>query len=115
VQSDIARAEAELRSARAFLFEAVGDLWQAALAGDARGIGRRVLVRLACWNALRASKQVVQWMYDAAGGSAVDERLPFAACLRDVNAAGQHLAFSPRTVEAAGRVLLGMDVGTARF
>jgi len=115
VQDDVARAEAELRAARAFLFDAVGELWEAAQCGDAGGIRRRALVRLACWNAVRASKQAVALMYEAAGGTALDERLPFAACLRDVNAAGQHLAFAQRNVEAVGRVLLGMPPGTARF
>ena len=115
VQGDVARAEADLRSARAFLFDAVGEFWAAALAGDAGRIERRALVRLACWNTVRACKRVAALMHDAAGGSALDERLPLAACLRDVNAIGQHLAFSQRVVEATGRVFLGMDPGTARF
>ncbi|WP_158812677.1 acyl-CoA dehydrogenase family protein [Methylocapsa sp. S129] len=115
VQADVARAEAELRSARAFLFDAVGEMWQAAQAGNAREVRLRALVRLACWNALRASKQTVTLMYEAAGGSALDERLPFAACLRDVNAAGQHLAFAQRNLEVFGRVFLGMTPGTERF
>jgi alkylation response protein AidB-like acyl-CoA dehydrogenase len=112
VQMDIARAEAELRAARALLFEAVEDLWAAA---DPREIRLRAGVRLACWNAVRASKHAASLMHDAAGGSALDERLAFAACLRDVTAAGQHLAFAGRNMEAVGRVLLGMEPGTARF
>jgi indole-3-acetate monooxygenase len=112
VQMDVAKAEAELRSARALLMEALETFWQAP---DPRELQVRALVRLACWNAVRASKAAVQLMFDAAGGSALDERLPFAACLRDVNAAGQHLAFAGRTMEAAGRVFLGLDAGTGRF
>jgi alkylation response protein AidB-like acyl-CoA dehydrogenase len=115
VQADVARAEAELRSARAFVFDAVGELWEAAQRGEARLPGQRAPVRLACWNAMRASKQVVSLMYDAAGGSALDESLRLAACLRDVNAAGLHLAFAQRHLETIGRVLLGMEPGSARF
>jgi alkylation response protein AidB-like acyl-CoA dehydrogenase len=115
VQADVARAEAELRAARAFLFDAVGELWDAAVDGRAREIRLRGLVRLACWNAMRASKQAVALMHDAAGGSVLDETLPFAACLRDVHTAGQHLAFAQRNLEVFGRVFLGMEAGTERF
>ncbi len=118
LQADVARAEAELRAARAFLFEAVGALWDAAGAEGAPGaqaMPKRALVRLACWNAARASRQVVALMHEAAGTSALDERNRFAACLRDVNAAGQHLAYAQRHLEVIGRVFLGMDAGIDRF
>jgi alkylation response protein AidB-like acyl-CoA dehydrogenase len=115
VQLDVARAEAELRSARAFLFEVVAELWDAAQRGTARELPIRALARLAFWNAARASREAVSLMFQAAGGSALDERQPFAACLRDVHAAGQHLAFAQRNAEAAGRVFLGLEPGTARF
>jgi alkylation response protein AidB-like acyl-CoA dehydrogenase len=114
-QDAVARAEAELRAARAFLFEAVGAFWEAAQRGEARNIHTRALVRLACWQAAQAGKRVSALMYDAAGGTATDERHPFAACLRDANAAGQHIAFAQRNLETAGRVFLGMEAGTARF
>jgi alkylation response protein AidB-like acyl-CoA dehydrogenase len=115
VQADVARAEADLRAARAFLFDAVGELWQAARDGRARDIERRALTRLACLHAMRASKQVVGMMHEAAGAGGLDERLRFAACLRDVHAVGQHLAFAQRHLEVVGRVLLGLPAGTARF
>jgi len=111
VQGNVARAEALVRSARAFLFDAVGDYWAAAQRGDAGDVA----VRLACWNAAQASKRAVLLMYEAAGGSAADDRQPFAACLRDIAAAGQHIAFAERNLEAAGRVFLGMELGTGRF
>jgi alkylation response protein AidB-like acyl-CoA dehydrogenase len=115
VQADVARAVAELRAARAFLFNAVGELWQAAHAGRARDIERRALVRLACWHAMRASKRVVGMMHEAAGAGGLDERFRFAACLRDVHAAGQHLAFAQRHLEVIGRVIMQMPAGTERF
>jgi alkylation response protein AidB-like acyl-CoA dehydrogenase len=115
VQADVARAEALLRSARAFLFEAVADLWAEVSAGTPASLRNRALVRLACWNALQASKQAVTLMSEAAGGAALPESGPFARRLRDVQAAGQHMAFAQRNLEAMGRVLLGMPPGTARF
>lgn len=115
VQADVARAEVLLRSARAFLFDAVGDYWAATQHGDAPSIQQRAIVRMACWNAAQAGKQVVDLMYSAAGGTATDETAPFAAQLRDVHAAGQHIAFANRNMETAGRILLGMDAANPRF
>jgi alkylation response protein AidB-like acyl-CoA dehydrogenase len=115
VQADVARAETTLRAARAFLFEAVEEYWSTALAGGTPNLRQRALVRMACWNAAQAGKQVVDRMYTAAGGTATDERAPFAAQLRDVHAVGQHLAFATRNMETAGRILLDMEAGTARF
>jgi alkylation response protein AidB-like acyl-CoA dehydrogenase len=115
VQADVAHAETLLRSARAFLFEAVDDFWATALTGETPTLTQRAMVRMAICNVAQSSKEVVNLMYTAAGSSAVDERLPFAAQLRDVYAATQHIAFSPRTTEIAGRILLGLDPGTTRF
>ena len=115
VQGDVARAETLLRCARAFLFEAVGTLWDTAVSGEKPTMSQRALVRMAIWNAAQAGKAVVELMYSAAGGTATDERAPFAAQLRDVHAASQHLAFATRNMETAGRILLGMEPGTARF
>ena len=115
VQGDVARAEAALRSARALLFEAVEAMWATACAGTPLTLQQRALARLACGHVAVAARQAVELMYAAAGGTAAYERAPFARCLRDVHAACQHMAFSPRTMEAAGRVFLGLDPGTARF
>ena len=115
VQADVARAEALLRGARAFLFEAVEALWASVSAVGKASLHERALVRLACWNAVQASKQATTLMYEAAGGASLPEAGAFARRLRDVMAAGQHIAFAQRNLEAAGRVLLGMDPGTARF
>ena len=115
VQADVARAEALLRGARAFLFEAVEALWASISAGGKATLRERALLRLACWNAVQASKQATTLMYEAAGGAALPESGAFVRRLRDVMAAGQHIAFAQRNLEAAGRVLLGMEPGTARF
>jgi indole-3-acetate monooxygenase len=115
VQSDIARAEAMLRGARAFLFDAVNQMWNTALQKGRHTHHERALVRIASWNAAQSARQIVETMHSLAGGTAVRDDSPFAAQLRDVQAASQHVHFSTRNMEAAGRVLLGMDPGTERF
>jgi alkylation response protein AidB-like acyl-CoA dehydrogenase len=114
-QADVAHAETLLRAARAFLFEAVDDFWATAVAGETPTLVQRAMARMAICNVAQASKQVVNLMYSAAGSSATEERFPFAAQLRDVYAATQHIAFSPHNMELAGRILLGLEPGTTRF
>src|SRR3954453_2735333 len=47
-QMAIAEAEARLRSARAFVFDAVGQMWDTTVAGDKVSLEDQALVRLAC-------------------------------------------------------------------
>jgi alkylation response protein AidB-like acyl-CoA dehydrogenase len=115
VQADVARAEVQLRAARAFMFETVGSIWETALAGGTATDQQRALTRMACWNAAQAAKQTVELMYFTAVGSAVDDSGPLAAQMRDIHAAAQHANFANRHMEAAGCILLGMDPGPLRF
>jgi hypothetical protein len=54
-------------------------------------------------------------MFDAGGGSALYEDARLERCLRDVQAAGQHITLSATGFELGGRVLLGLEPGTPRF
>jgi alkylation response protein AidB-like acyl-CoA dehydrogenase len=114
IQAAIGRAEATLRAARAFLFEAVQAMWDAA-ATSAPSPEHRALVRLSLTNAAVAAKQVTEVMFEAGGGTAVYENGRLARCSRDAQAAAQHIALTSHNYELAGRVLLGMDSGLARF
>jgi alkylation response protein AidB-like acyl-CoA dehydrogenase len=115
VQGDLAHAETLLHAARAFLFEAIDDFWSTAVAEETPTLVQRAMARMAICNVAQACRQVVNLMYAAAGSSATDERFPFAAQLRDVYAATQHMAFSTRNMETSGRILFGLDPGTTRF
>ena len=114
IQAAVGRAEATLRSARAFLFEAIEELWEAAETGPP-SLRQRALVRLACSQVAAAGKEVTDMMFEAGGGSSLYEDCRLARCWRDAHAAAQHLGISPNSFESGGRVLLGMEPGTARF
>jgi len=115
VQADIGRAEALLGSARAFLFMAVGEIWDEVAAGTEPSLRRRALVRLACAQAAQASAQAVDLMYNAGGGTSLYETGRLERCFRDVHACTQHIAVSTNCYELCGRVLLGLDPGMTRF
>jgi alkylation response protein AidB-like acyl-CoA dehydrogenase len=55
----------------------------------------------------------VDLAYHAAGGSAVFTSSPLQRCFRDVHTATQHVMVQQRALEAAGKVLLGVDADTS--
>lgn len=115
MQADVAIAEASLRSARAFVADAVGDAWTTVVDGDTVSDEQRRLIRLAATHAMSTGAQVVDRMYTAAGGVAVYEDSTLQRLLRDVHVATQHAITSPRTYELAGRLRLGLETDTAQL
>ena len=114
IQAAVGRAEAILRAARAFLFEAVQAMWDAA--GSAGPIfHQRALVRLAITHVADSAKLVSNMMFEAGGGTSLYEEGRLARCWRDAHAVAQHIALTSNNYEYAGRVLLGMPSGMARF
>lgn len=113
VQLEVAWAKTRLLAARAFAFEAVGALWASVSSGQPASVEQQALVRMACCNAGDVSKEVVGRMYTAAGSTALREEATFAAQLRDVHAACQHINFANRLMVPPGRILLGLEPGTA--
>jgi alkylation response protein AidB-like acyl-CoA dehydrogenase len=115
-QADLARAEALVRSGRAFLFEEMAARWDDALAGREITMRSRALVRLAAWQATQNAIQAVDLMYACGGGTSLFESNRLERCMRDVHAAGQHVAVATQSnLELTGRVMFGLDPGAARF
>jgi alkylation response protein AidB-like acyl-CoA dehydrogenase len=108
-QADVSRAEAMLRSARAFYYEAIEQAWDGACARGQIEAEHRRDVRLATTHATRACADAVDLMYDLGGGTSVYQRSPLQRIFRDVHVATQHMMVSPATLELTGRLLLGLD------
>ncbi len=111
VQSDVARAEALLRAARAFLYQSVDEAWQAAARGESPSVESRLLIRLATVNASQSGAQAVDLMYSAGGASSIYASSPLERAFRDVHVATQHALAATANYEAVGRFFLG--VGSA--
>jgi alkylation response protein AidB-like acyl-CoA dehydrogenase len=109
VQSAIARAEAALGSARAYLFEALGELWATVAAGREPALDLRARFRLATIHAYRSSRDAVQLMYEAGGGSALYASSPLDRQWRDITTVTQHALVNARGYGEVGRALLGLD------
>lgn len=114
VQEAVARAEAQWRGARAFVFDAVDAAWPQAAAGAAIDVPARRDLRLAATHLVHTAAAVVDRLHTLAGGSAIFATSPLQRALRDVHVATQHMMVGEPTWELAGRLLLGQptDVGT---
>lgn len=110
-QEAVADAEATVRSARAFMLEALNTIHAESTRGPV-SVHTRAELRLAMTHATRSAARAVDRMYEAAGGSAVFRSSPLQRCFRDVHTATQHAMVSPATLELTGGLLLGLELPT---
>ena len=108
-QIRLAQAEALVRSARLFLFEAIDRLWRDVVAGREAGVEERAQVRLATWHAVTSAIQAVDLVCLTGGATSLYATCPIERALRDVHAIIQHIGVHPRILETAGRVLFGLE------
>jgi alkylation response protein AidB-like acyl-CoA dehydrogenase len=106
-QADIAKAEASLAAARAFLYEMGGEIWEAACAGRPVSERTHALARLAGIHAAETAAKVAQTANRLGGGSSIYTSSALQRYARDAEAVTHHFTVAPQTWEQAGRVLLG--------
>ncbi|MGC4964000.1 acyl-CoA dehydrogenase family protein [Gordonia sp. DT218] len=114
-KSGLAAAEAELRSARAFFYEATDMVWVKALADEHISTDDRALLRLAATHAAHVGRRVVLQAFDLAGTGAIYETHPLQRYLQDALVPAQHAMLQTNTYEAAGALMLGLDAGIPSF
>ena len=107
VRSDVARAEARLGSAEAYLLAELGDIHARADAWEAIGTDDRARVRLACANAIHGAIEVADMVYKAAGVSSIFPGSPFERRFRDIHTLSQQIQSRTSHFEAVGRILMG--------
>jgi alkylation response protein AidB-like acyl-CoA dehydrogenase len=110
MRGDLGRAEALLRSGRAFLYEALDQAWQVVTAGETLSVTQRATMWLASTHATNVAKQATKLMYSAGGATSAYTSSGLERCLRDVHAAGQHLTLASTNYEMVGQALLGSDM-----
>lgn len=114
-QVEVARAEARLRSARAFLLDELSAAWESASAGDEVSLEARTGIRLAAVHAAEVGTGVADTAFTLAGGTAVYDTSVLGRCLRDAHVVTQHIQTAPKLNETIGKVLLGQDADTRMF
>ena len=108
VQADVARAEARLGSARAYLAETLTTIYAHADNVAPIEIADRARVRLACTNAIHGAAEVVDFAYKAAGVDAIFPGSPFERRFRDMHTLSQQIQARSAHFEQVGQVLLGV-------
>jgi alkylation response protein AidB-like acyl-CoA dehydrogenase len=109
IQDAVGRADTMLTSARAYLFEVMGDFWDTLVSGREPTPTQVARFTTTHTFVVGARVDVVQLVFKAAGGTAVYQKGPLDRCLRDVLTMNQHVVGTIRTYEMAGRLLLGLE------
>ncbi len=113
VQAKVGEAEALVGSSAAYMRQTLADLWATVSAGEAPTPRQRAVYRLALAQGMAHCVRAVDLMYSAGGATAIYAASPLDRCLRDAHTAHAHVWVAPDNYEIAGRLLLGVDPGTA--
>ena len=105
VQEAIGRAETVVAAARCYLLALASP-------GPTVSIEDRARLRMAATFAVSASREAVDLMYTAAGGTSLYSRSPLQRHFRDLHAATQHMMVAQPTWELATKALLGVESDT---
>jgi alkylation response protein AidB-like acyl-CoA dehydrogenase len=114
-KTGLARAEAELRSARAFFYDSSDEVWEKAVNGEPITDRDQAMLRLAATHAAHVGRAAVLTAFDLAGTGAIYQTHPLQRFLRDALIPAQHAMLANNTYEAAGALLLGLDAGIPSF
>ncbi len=111
VHAEVARAEAQLQAARAFMHQVVREMTAAIASAEHLPDEIEARRRLACLSAAEACEKVVDTMFRLAGTTAIYTGSRLDRCLRDIHTVNQHLAVSPVWWEKTGQYYFGMGLG----
>ena len=108
VQAEVARWQASIDAARAYLVDVLTSIHAEADDVNPIGVADRARVRLASTHAIHAAIEVADAAYKAAGVDAIFAGSPFERRFRDIHTLSQQLQSRRAHYEAVGKVLLGM-------
>jgi alkylation response protein AidB-like acyl-CoA dehydrogenase len=114
-QFTVGQAEAAVRSGRAYLMEAVGEIWDEAVSTGAVSMERRANLRLATTHAIRLSAQLVENIYSACGATAAFEGNPIQRYFQDIHVITQHVQGRLAHYELFGQYTLGVPFDETRL
>lgn len=108
VQMEIARAEANLRAARAFFYEAMDEVWETLLRGDQPTQEQISMLRLSSTHATRAGAEVTRSVQMLAGMTGIYRSCPLSTQVQDSLVVTQHAFMGDITYQNAGAMLFGL-------
>ncbi|BBU29592.1 acyl-CoA dehydrogenase [Burkholderia sp. THE68] len=105
---ELAKAEAQLRSARAFFYESTDSVWQSILAGNEVTPDQVSLLRLSATQIAREGADVVNRAYRLGGTMAIYRTHPLQRLMRDAMVVTQHAFLGEGNYDGAGAVFVGV-------
>ncbi|MBK5002982.1 flavin-dependent monooxygenase [Pseudomonas sp. S31] len=106
-QVDVAKAEAALRSARAFFYDSIEQAWAHVLAGDPVPVEATNLLRLSSTHATRVAAEVARSAQMLSGMTGIYNESPLARCVNDAQVVTQHAFMGDVTYQNAGAMFFG--------
>lgn len=107
VQAEVARSEARLGAARAYLRSEIDDIWRAVMASGRLTVEQRMRIRLASTHAIHEARAVADSAYEMAGASAIFTSGPFERRFRDMHTVAQQLQGRAANFQTVGAFLFG--------
>jgi alkylation response protein AidB-like acyl-CoA dehydrogenase len=111
----VGEADALVRAAQAFAWDATQKMYDAAYAGEEPDPGHYVILNEANIFAVRAAKQAVGLVFDRAGVDGVHRRRGLERHYRDAATAAQHVANIEEAYEGVGHFLITGEPETGHF
>jgi alkylation response protein AidB-like acyl-CoA dehydrogenase len=111
IHAELARVEALVQSARAFLYEVADEMTAAVKAGQPVPPELEARRRLACANVGASCSQAVERLFTMAGTTPIYSGHELERRLRDIRTASQHLFVSPVWWEKTGQFYFGLGLG----
>jgi alkylation response protein AidB-like acyl-CoA dehydrogenase len=110
IQALIGEAQATLGAGRAYLYEALRDVWEKALEGCVIDMPGKMKLQLAAVYAAAASAKVVDLVHAAVGTTGIRDEYRFQRHFRDVHTLTQHAYISSARYESGGQYFLGVPI-----
>ena len=109
VQSQLARAEAKLGAARAYLYDVFGQAWEEAVTARPITMALKAKMQLSSTYAVLASAEAVDLVHDIVGATGIRDEYPFAKHFRDIHVITQHGFINASKLESVGQIMLGLE------
>jgi len=106
-QVEMAKAEAALRAARAWFYEAIDSAWASVLAGEPVSVEQTNMLRLSSTHATRVAAEVARTAQMLSGMSGVYRTSPLSRFVNDTQVITQHAFMGDMTYQNAGAIFFG--------
>jgi indole-3-acetate monooxygenase len=110
LQANVGRAEALLRSGRAFVYEVLSEAWEVVNTGQTLTLAQRAALWLASTHATNTAKEATELMFSAGGSASPYTSSGLERCVRDIHAVAQHIIVAVPNYQMVGQAFLGADM-----